>query len=178
MNVVELDFPSDVKRVWDLDVKIIYITEDIDNPNTYNEVIHTLRNSDPTQTITLFINTDGGVLDSAISLVGAIRDSYATTVAHLSGTVASAGTIIALACDELIIDDHTKFMVHTYSTGMSGKGNEVKAQQEFMAVAIKDLLSDVYEGFLTADELDALIEGKDFWFNKEEVLFRWEKAHK
>jgi len=181
MEFLALDFPSDAKRVWDLPVPIItndyrttvYLTDEITDPGTYNELIHKLREATPEDLFVLVINTPGGDLDTATSLISAIKNSYANVTAHLTGTVASAGTLIAMACDHLVVDDHTKFMIHTYSTGIQGKGNEVKAQQDFMNVAIKELLEEVYAGFLTEEELKELIDGKDFWFNKTQVLERW-----
>ena len=184
MQFLELDFPVDAKRVWDLYVPIIksknkitvFITEDIAEPSAYNELIYWLQSASSKDKITLYLNTDGGDLDSTISIINAIKNSKATITAHLSGTVASAGTMIALSCDNIVVDDYTKFMVHTYSTGITGKGNEVKARQDFMDLSINKLLKKVYNKFLTNEELCSLLEGKDYWFDKKEIIKRWKRC--
>lgn len=124
--------PEDDKktRVWDIYTPIvktstgyrIYITDEIESPSVYNEAYNVIRNAERHETIELIINTPGGVIDAALMLVDALNLTKAKTIAHLSGTVASAGTIISLACSKLEISDSTIFMIHNYSAGTSGKG--------------------------------------------------------
>lgn len=116
-------------RAWDLYVPVIvnkntlhaYITEAIDEPSNYNELCYLLDTADSTDTIHLHINTPGGMIDSAFMLIDSIKRSKAKVVGHLSGTVASAGTMIALACNELEVAPHTAFMIHNYSAGCKVK---------------------------------------------------------
>lgn len=186
MNDLILEMPDKPTRVWELDVPIvknendytIYLDRDITEPQVYSELLYTLKTVSDNCTITLVINTPGGALDSSISIISAIKQCKAKTIAHVTGSVASAGTMIATACDELVVDDHSSFMVHTYSTQTGGKGQEVKAQQLFMEKSIKLLMEDVYAGFLTKPELKKLLNGEDFWFNKAELLTRWDKRQK
>lgn len=117
-------------RVWDQYVPVttnrhhteVYLTDQIDEPSEYNEMCAILRNAERGDTVSIYINTPGGMIDSAFMIVDAIKNSKATVIAHLAGTVASAGTIIALSCDKLVVADHTGFMIHNYSAGLSGKG--------------------------------------------------------
>jgi len=140
---VELLFEEereDIKSAWDKYVPILsdkvdtvtaYLNDQIDVPAAYNELIHTLENTEA-KTVVLKINNGGGALDSFLSIREAIKRSNATVIADLSGTVASAATMIALSCDEIRVADHTSWMSHFYSGGTSGKGNEIKAQNKFM----------------------------------------------
>lgn len=117
-------------RVWDYLVPIIqdrmhsdvYITDGIDEPSCYNELCQILRNASKGETVNLYLNTPGGIIDSAFMIVDAIKSSKAKVTAYLSGTVASAGTIIALSCDNLVVADHTAWMSHSYSGSVGGKG--------------------------------------------------------
>jgi ATP-dependent protease ClpP protease subunit len=123
-----IEFPRDKFTVWDNPVPIIktddsieaYITDTIEEPALYNELCHTIRTAPASTTITLNINTPGGVIDSALMIIDAINSSAATTVAKLTGTVASAGTIIALACNKVITSNHLTFMIHNYSGSLAG----------------------------------------------------------
>jgi ATP-dependent protease ClpP protease subunit len=151
-----------------------YLTDGIDEPANYNELCHILRTSLKGDTITLHLNTPGGMVDSAFMIVDAIKAAKAKVTAYLTGTVASAGTIITLACDRVEAADHTSFMIHNYSAGMVGKGHEMKARQEFMDTSLNAAFKEFYSGFLTDKEMEDIIDGKDMWMGKSEVLERWE----
>jgi ATP-dependent protease ClpP protease subunit len=173
--------PAQSDRIWDLDVPIIagkthtdaYILDGINEPAVYNELCHMLRTAERGDTFTLHINTPGGMVDSAFMLVDAIKSSKAKVTGYLTGTVASAGTIITMACDNLIVADHTSFMIHNYSGGAHGKGHEMKARQEFMDASLNSAFKSFYTGFLTDIEMQDVIDGKDMWMGKDEVLTRW-----
>jgi ATP-dependent protease ClpP protease subunit len=98
-------------------------------------------------------------------LVDAIKTSKAKVIAQISGTVASAGTIITLACDDVEVAPHTAFMIHNYSGGLVGKGHELKAHQEFVDANLNNSFTDLYKGFLTPSEIKKVIDGKDYWMN-------------
>lgn len=168
-------------RVWDLSVPIIkvgdethvYISDQIEEPIEYNELCFMLKTAGKHETFILHINTPGGIIDSAFMIIDAIKKSKAKVVANLTGTVASAGTIISLACDELDVADHTSFMIHNYSAGMMGKGHEMKARQEFTDSSLNAAFKEFYGGFLSPREMDEVIDGKDMWMGKSEVIERW-----
>lgn len=184
MNIEDL-FPTPKHSIWDNEVPIIvsedgnitaYLSDQINEPFTYNELCHRLRTAPEGTTTTLHINTPGGIIDSALMIIDAIKQTKAKVVAHLTGTVASAGTIISLACDELVLGDHLTFMIHNYSSsGISGKGHELKAYQQFVDVNLEKAFRDFYVGFLTDKEMSSVIDGQDLWMTKEEVATRWIK---
>lgn len=180
MNIEKLLNKAD--SVWDQYVPIIsdknhttaYLTDNIEEPSCYNELCFKLKTASPAEVFTLIINTYGGMLDSALMLVDAIKNSQARIKAHISGTVASAGTIIALACDELEVADHTAFMIHNYSSsGGHGKGHELKAMQAFVDSNLNNSFNSIYGGFLSPKEIKEVIDGKDLWMGKTEVLSRF-----
>ena len=184
MNIEKLLNPSS-NDIWSNYVPIIsdknhttaYITDNIAEPSEYNELCFKLKTASPAEVFTLIINTYGGILDSALMIVDAIKVSKARVIAHISGTVASAGTIIALACDELHAADHTAFMIHNYSGGLQGKGHELKAHQEFVDANLNNSFNSLYGGFLTPTEIKKVIDGKDYWMGKDEVLERFANRH-
>lgn len=179
----QFDLPKDATRVWDLDVPIVdgkrstdvYLTDGIGEPFIYNELCYRLKNASPDDTFNIHLNTPGGHVDSAFMIIDAIKQSAATTVACLSGTVASAGTMLALACDNIHSADHIGFMIHNYSAGMVGKGNELKARQKFTDESLEAAFKEFYKHFLTDKEMKEVIDGQDYWLSKDEVLRRWQR---
>lgn len=187
MYTIPDSFKLDKFSVWDTAVPIvedttaktitIYLTDSIETPDTYNEFFHRVISAPADYTIHLHINTPGGYIDAALMIRHAIQNTRATVVGHLTGTVASAGTVIALACNDIVVADHTSFMIHNYSGGMQGKGHEMKAHQQFVDKNLNIAFADFYQGFLSTKEMQSIIDGQDLWLNKDEVLARWASKH-
>ena len=179
MNIKDL-LPKPANSVWDSYVPLItdknktiaYITNEIAEPCEYNELCYRLKTASEAEVFTIVINTPGGIIDSALMLIDAIKQSPAKVIADISGTVASAGTIITLACDEVIVADHTAFMIHNYSGGLSGKGHEIKAHQQFVDKNLNTSFRTFYKGFLTDKEIGQVIDGQDMWMGKDDILSR------
>ena len=152
-----------------------FITGSIDEPSHYNELCYLLHTSNENDLFILHINTPGGIIDSAFMISDAIKHSKGRVKGRLSGTVASAGTIIAMQCHELEVADHLSFMIHNYSGGMAGKGHEMKARQRFTDIHLNDAFKSFYKGFLSSEEMDSVIDGTDLWMGSDEVNKRWKK---
>jgi len=97
------------------DIKFVYITDDIEMPAAYNELVHELYNATEEDTFTFIINSGGGAVESAVMLIDAVRKSAATINMYVAGFAASAATILALSGDNLDIAEHSSFMIHNYS---------------------------------------------------------------
>jgi len=152
----------------------IYLTDTIEAPAEYTETCRVIERAYKEDTITLHINSGGGWVDSGFMLVDVIGRSNAVVTAQLSGTVASIATIIALSCDKLVVAEHISWLSHNYSAGIQGKGGEMKAQMEFMSSELAISFKQLHKGFFTSVEMDGIIEDKDMWLNRTEILGRWE----
>lgn len=184
------ELPKIPTRIWELEVPIVidqnndvitaYITGQIAEPSQYNELCYLLGQASKSTRFYLHINTPGGIIDSAFMIVNAIKSSSAQVIGVLTGTVASAGTLISMACDELEVTEHLSFMIHNYSGGMAGKGHEMKARQKFTDAHLNEAFKSFYNGFLTEDEMERVVEGTDLWMGTVEVSERWiqRKAYK
>lgn len=189
METYQLDLASLLNSkehpVWDRPVPIrydqalgiydCYITGSIEDPFNYNEVCHVLEQAAEGETAILHINTYGGHIDSAFKIIASIKRSKAKVVARLTGTVASAGTIIALSCHDLEVEDFTHFMIHNYSTGTQGKGHEIMEYVNFNDKDLKKTFTTLYSGFLTTREINEVIKGKDMWLTADDTRKRWDK---
>lgn len=153
----------------------IYLSNTIAYSEYYTEFIDLLSNLESYNTVTIHINSNGGVIYSAFMIVDAIINCEAEITAKVSGIVASAATVIALACDEIITSRFLSFMIHNYSTSTEGKGHEIKAYQNFTDRELNRALTEIYNGFLTEKEMNEVIEGRDIWLNEDEVQERWTK---
>lgn len=149
-----------------------YITGPIGEPEKYLDLIHTLKTAEQHDTILIHLNSPGGMMHTAVQIMGAIKHSAANVITCMEGEVSSAATFVFLSGKKWIVNDYCTFMVHTYSHGLSGKGNEVIAHAKFFESHFFDVAKKVYAGFLSNDEVEKMIAGMDFWFNSDEVRQR------
>lgn len=52
------------------------------------------------------------------------------------------------------------------------KGHEMKARQEFIDRHLRIVFTQTYTGFLSEQEIEDVIEGKDIWLSGDEVRER------
>ena len=171
---------KDVQSEWDKDVPIVakdkivtvFLNDEIYEPGAYNELCYTLENT-VADSVRMYMNNGGGQLDSMLSIIASMERCGCEITGVLSGTVASAATMIALQCDKLEVADHTSFMIHSASGGTGGKLHETKAYMEFNDKNVRNILHDMYKDFLTEPEIKRVLDGKDMWMGKDEVLERF-----
>lgn len=183
MQFLMQEEPKSKCSVWDDFVPIIengliytvFITDQIDFPAQYDKLMYILNSLESYHTVIFNINSPGGNADSGFMLRQAIIDCKAKTIARISGTVASAATFLALACDEMSCVSFTSFMVHNYShsTGHDS-GNRIKAYVDFTDRELKRAFRVVYTNFLTEEEIaDVTERDKEIWLNEIETMERW-----
>lgn len=160
------------RQIIPVTIHHFYITSEIGEPDQFLELIHTLKTAEAHDTIFLYLNTIGGNLKTAIQLISAMKQSNATIITCLEGEVCSAGTMIFLAGHKYLVNPNCSFMIHNYSGGILGKGQEIAAQAKFSEKYFRTLMTDIYSDFLTSDEIEDVLDGKDIWLTSDEVIER------
>jgi ATP-dependent protease ClpP protease subunit len=123
----------------------------------------------------LFINSNGGHLDTAGAIISGILSSQAEVTAFLMGATHSAASLISMYCHAVHVYDTAYMMIHTASFGSSGNTPTVKAHTDFTIKQCEKLMEDAYEGFLTSDEIKKVLNGIEIWFNADEIKPRLKK---
>lgn len=149
----------------------INIDEDIGNPENYRAVVDILRKSNANNEIRFVFTCWGGYLDSAILLVNEIQATSAKTSAIIH-TAGSAATLVAFACDEIIISDISTVMIHNFSVSQQGKGKELRVKAEFDRKQFEVLCESLYKGILTQSEIEAIQDDTDIWMLGSELKSR------
>lgn len=149
-----------------------YISEAIIEPFHYTEMIHSIRYASPHDLIYIHLNTTGGNAFTAIQIIQAMRESEAHIITSMEGQCCSAGTLIFLSGREYLVHEHSLAMIHNYSSGVSGKGHEQRAQFEAIDKWFYKLAREIYIPFLNEDEFEKVISGSDLWLTADEVAER------
>lgn len=153
----------------------VFLDSDIEEPGRYRELISILVNAGENDKVHLFINCNGGNLDSAGAIISGILSSQAEVTAFLMGATHSAASLIAMYCHAVHVYDTAYMMIHTASFGSSGNTPTVKAHTDFTVKQCEKLMKDAYQGFLSKDEISKVLNGQELWFNAEEIKPRLRK---
>jgi ATP-dependent protease ClpP protease subunit len=151
----------------------IFIDELITEPSRYRSIVNVLDNAEDTDIVEFRLNTPGGNVLAMLSIINAIKNTEATTVALIEGQVASAGTFIMLACDRIVVTYNSLVMCHPANYGAWGSQQHVKNQVEAQDKWLRKITYDVYEHFMTTEEIDDMIENsKEIWMDENEIVRR------
>lgn len=153
----------------------IYICGEIEEPECYIDTFDTLRHARVDDTVKIYLNSFGGNLFTSIQFLRVMSECAGEVIVSIEGAAMSAATLIFLAADSVEITPNSSVMIHNYSSGTFGKGNEMHYQIEHERKWSKALFKQVYEDFLSDAEITAVLDGKDIWLDSDEVLARLTK---
>ena len=153
-----------------------YISGAIEDEEDYTDLIDALYTGKSNETIIIHLNSPGGRLDVTMQILNALKVSDADVITVADGEVASAASLILFASQQIAVQPYSYIMIHDGSGGNFGKLNENLKQASFIAELTKKLYRDIYIPFLTEEEVDKVLDGKDMWLSSEEVNERVKKT--
>lgn len=120
--------------------------------------------------IKLHINSDGGEVFSALSLVDRIRSSKVPIHSYAEGLVASAATLISVSCQKRYIGRNAIILIHQVRSWFEGTYEDFKDEKQNMDLIMK-LVKDVYlkHTKFKENELDELLK-RDIYLNAEDAI--------
>lgn len=149
-----------------------YLTGEIKDDINTRCLIKKLKSCSPQDVVSIYLNTPGGNYTTARQIINSIRNCYGRVVTHADGDVASAGSLIFFCGDMLTVADFSSFLIHNGDMMIGGKLNEVMQSAVVHKGEIYDLFHSVYEPFLTTEEVDGVLGGKDINLRPEQVRTR------
>lgn len=152
-----------------------YMTDEISEPSDYLDLLHCLNTATELDSLYIHINSPGGRLDTAVQLMSAMETSQATVTTIIEGECSSAATMIFLKGENMMVAPHASMMVHSWAGGAIGKSNEVLSSITHSVKRIDRIFNEVYDKFLTPEELLDMSKGADLYFDAEEIVERLEK---
>lgn len=150
----------------------VYLDEEISDAENYRELVATLFNASENDSITLYINSPGGQLATALAIIEGIKNTAATVRGVVVCECHSAASLITMYCHEIVVLDSANMMIHTVSFGSVGSTSNVKSHTDFTVRQVDALLDDAYAGFLHKDELVKVKAGVELWFDSAQIRER------
>ena len=148
------------------------LDEDIKEPSYYRNLIEVLNNATEQDLVVLNINSGGGMLDSAISIIDALRNTRANTLAWISGSAYSAAGLIALSCQNVEVGEFATLMCHNSQYGLGGYTTDIKDRAVFEHKMTSKIMHSIYKHFLSVDEVEVVLSNKTIWMDADEIVKR------
>ena len=159
----------------------IYFYADIDRQNVLelNKTLDTLNNDllykssiqkSKKPEIYLFINSYGGNIFDAFSVMDTMLNSEIKINTIIDGCAASAATLLSVVGHSRYIKKHSYFLIHQISSLMWGKYSEFKDEMENLDRFMK-MLKDIYKEHtkLPMNKLAEILK-HDLWFDSTDAL--------
>lgn len=118
--------------------------------------------------IVLRINSPGGEVWEALSILNMFRAHKATVTAVVDGLAASAGSFLAVGCDETVMSPGTQMMIHSPLSWTYGNAEELRK--------VADILDTIEESIITIyrDKAGASAWGEllhaETWYTAEQAV--------
>lgn len=164
-------------RVWgnQLQCKEIIINGDINEDLIERAVLQIFNfnnmdaearlNPEERQPIIIYINTNGGTIDDAFSLVSAIEGSKTPVVTVALGKAYSAGFFILLAGHQRYAQKYSQLMLHQGSSGYMGKFADMIEYAKHWE-RLQNMIDDyiISRTKIKKKKLQEIFNGKQDWF--------------
>ena len=120
--------------------------------------------------IKLHINSDGGEVFGALSIVDRIQSSKVPIHSYAEGLVASASTLISVSCHKRYIRKNTILLIHQVRSWFEGTYEDFNDEKQNMDLIMK-IVKDIYlkHTKFTEEELNTLLK-RDIYLNADDAI--------
>jgi ATP-dependent protease ClpP protease subunit len=120
---------------------------------------------------TIVINSPGGDVIAGLAMANAIKNCKAEITAHIVGVAASMASVIACACDKIVMEEASFMMVHNPWTIAAGDAETLRHEAETLD-NMRSAIMAFYRGkfkSLTEDEIKAMCD-EETWLIASDAL--------
>lgn len=157
---------------------IDFFLDEIECKYDYYDFLRAVNSASVYDEIHIHINSYGGLLSESIQIYHSLMRSKAKKIIFIEGDCMSGSTLIMMAADEIEFCPWSSIMIHSYSGGEYGKFQELQSSVNFSRSWFTRLMYEIYEDFLTKNEIEQVLNGKDLWLNADECSQRFKKLFK
>lgn len=118
--------------------------------------------------IILRINSPGGEVYEAVSILNMLRAHRARVTAVVDGLAASAASVIAAACDELVMSPATQLMIHSPSWISFGNARDFRKDADYLD-KLEASVVEIYTAKAGEKDWAALLEAET-WLTADETV--------
>jgi len=150
-----------------------YLTSDIEDASNYDEWVQICAEASSRDLIEVHINCFGGRLDTAIQIHDMLKETKADVFITIEGACCSGASLIAMSGMRVKVLPSSYMMIHSWTGGTYGKFGNVIENTEFQKKWFSNVMKHSYREFLTSDEIKNILDGKDLYFDAQEIEARF-----
>lgn len=126
--------------------------------------------SEEYQTILLYMNTPGGVADTMVEMINAVK-MYDNIITVNTGQCASAGFILWCLGDVRVVSDYSRFLAHRESYSYTGQSDNHLQSAEFSTKHFMRLFAETCSSVVTEAEAEE-VKFRDVLFSDTDMVDR------
>lgn len=111
------------------------------------DVVDLFSGFDKDKPVDVYINSGGGDVFGALAICSVIKRHCGETTAHIDGIAASAASVIACACDKIIMPEYAQLMIHKPWTCAMGNSDDLLKARDMLEKAEESCIA-IYKGKL------------------------------
>jgi ATP-dependent protease ClpP protease subunit len=151
----------------------IYLFGAIESPEQFTEAVEAFRAASEGDIVEVFLQSPGGDVDATDLFLQAMHECEGRVIVRATGGCHSAASVILMHAPEFTLSPGFNCLIHNGSIGHGGKYSDWKSAGKFYTDFLEDDMRRTYRGFLTEDEIEEMIDGKDFWLDAPAFIERW-----
>jgi len=139
--------------------------------------IEALEAAEEEDQVVISLQSCGGNVDVSGGFIHAMEKCACPIHIVASGGVHSAGTHILLQADSFELSRNFNSLIHNGSSGSFGNLNEYHAKSDFDKKFLYEYYKEIYSGFLSDQEFDEMMLGKNIWLDAQGWMERSEQRN-
>jgi ATP-dependent protease ClpP protease subunit len=167
-----------VKQTEENKIVDFYLINEIVDIADYIDFLRELDSCKNGDIVKIHINCYGGSVDVAWNLYDSIKSTDAEVQICVEGACCSCASMLMLSGDTWEISTHSYVMVHSWSAGIEGKYTELNSFFEYSKKYTNSQFKEIYKNFMNEQEIEDCLNGKDFYFDSNEVVKRIQNYQK
>lgn len=150
----------------------------IESPTQFADMIDALGMMEQDDEMVINLQSGGGCLSTTDTILHALRKTKGQVHFVATGFNASAATILLLDAPSFELSEDFSALIHCGSLGDAGNLNEMRQSAGFHIKRMETLLRNTYAGFMSEQEIEEMLNGKDLLLNSAEWCERHEQRNK
>lgn len=153
----------------------LYLGSFMEKNRGLHELFYALRQANEDDYLDIRIYSHGGSIDEGKQLQNIINEFFQNRTRTILDPLGhSMGALSFCMGHERIVYENSTLMFHDYSHVVGGKGGEIESQVVHNSQSVRDFFYStvVPHGYMTEEEFERMLDGKDFWMDAVEMCSR------
>ena len=137
-------------------------------PKSVANWLHSLKDGEEAE---IEINSCGGSVVAGLAIANGVKNSKAHIRAHIVGLAASMASVVACACETVVMEEGSLVMIHDpWVSGMDGNADDLRKEADVLD-SMKQTLMGFYRSKFdrTEEEISAMMSEETWWNGKEAI---------